>query len=207
MNEYDQEYYFVVSPMDREDLPTLTPDVNTENRQFRFIRQPVGSPPLVFFNGAGDYQKKLGVVVVKTPPKILFDGSNPVVDDSIREKLLNYEIPNMYLHPAIYIHDDGKWYENYWYMTFTSTFDCWDRQNSTYFPDPMTLGGEDSFGVYTYSLNKELLDNIPLENRLLFEMGGTTDGKVVCNKKLFRIFAGSGDTGTAVIKVGDFGRV
>jgi hypothetical protein len=130
MNKYDQEYYFVRSPMNREDLPSLTPEKNTRDRQFRFMCQPVGSAPLTFFNGAGDYQKKLGVkVIMVPPPPILFDGSNLVVDSAIREELLNTDIPNMYLHPAVYIHDDGKWYEDYWYMTFTEHFDCWDRKN------------------------------------------------------------------------------
>lgn len=205
MNKYDHEYYFVTSPMDREELPSLTPDKNTQYRQFRFMRQPFGSAPLVFFNGAGDYQKKLGVRVVNVPPNILFDGSNLVVDNGIREGLLNYDINNMSLHPAIYIHDDGKWYENYWYMTFTEQLDCWDRKNSTYDPEPMTLGGE-SYEVYTYSLNQQLLDRIPAEDRLLFKMGGTTEGLVVFHQELFSLFAGNGDTSASMVKVAEFGK-
>jgi hypothetical protein len=203
MNKHDQEYYFVRSPIDREDLPSLTPDENTEDRQFRFKSQPLGSAPLVFYNGAGDYQKKLGVKVVKVPPKILFDGANPVVDGAIREKLLSYDIPNMFLHPAVYIHDDGKWYENYWYMTFTEQFDCWDRKNSTYDPDPMTLGGI-SYEIYTYSLNQTLLDGISIQDRLLFKMGGTTDGRVVCHQKLLRLFPGNGDSGAWIQPITEY---
>jgi hypothetical protein len=188
-------------------LPSLTPDENTADRQFRFMRQPVGSAPLMFFNGGRDYQKKIGDKPLKVPPRILFDGSNLVVDDAIREALLNIDIPNMYLHPAVYIHDDSKWYEGYWYMTFTEPFDCWDKKNSTYYPDPMTLGGEESYGVYTYSLNEDLLNKTSEENRLLFEMGGTTDGMVVCHQKLSPLFSGKGDTGADVIRVADFGKV
>ena len=79
---------------------------------------------------------------MRVPPKILFDGSNLVVNDFIRENLLNYDMPNIFMHPAVYIHDDDKWYENYWYITFTEQFDCWDRKKSTYVPNPMTLSGK-----------------------------------------------------------------
>lgn len=207
MSKYDHEYFFITNPMDRQDLPSLTPDKNTENREFRFERQPVGSAPLVFLNGASDYQKKIGVRAVKSPPRILFDGSNIVVDDSIRSSLVGLEIPNMLLHPAIYIHDDGKWHEEYWYMTFTDTFNCWDMDRSTYYPEPMTLGGKESYGVYTYSLNTALLDRTPLESRLLFEMGGTTDGKVVCHQSIAGLFAGGRNAGADLVSVADFGRV
>ena len=152
--------------------PSLTHDDNTAERQFRFMQQPLGAAPLIFFNGGRDYQKKLGERPLKIPPRILFDGSNPVVDSAIREKLLNYDIPNMFLHPAVYIHDDDKWYEDYWYMTFTKQFDCWDRKKSVYYSEPMTLGGSLSYEVSQYSLSEKILDEIPVENRLLFEMGG-----------------------------------
>lgn len=187
--------------MGRNDLPRLSPDKNTQDP--RLMRQSDGSAPLVFLNGASDYQKKLGVKVIETPPPILFDGSNPVVDDSIRQELLNYDIPNMYLHPAVYIHDDGQWHENYWHMTFTEEFDCWDRTNSTYDPEPMTLDGE-AYEVYTYSLDETIINNTPSENRLLFKMGGTTEGLVICHQKLFALFAGNGDTGAWVQPISEY---
>lgn len=58
MPKYDDEYYFVRSPRGRDELPELTPKKNTINRDFRFNPQPQGSAPLIFFNGASDYQKK-----------------------------------------------------------------------------------------------------------------------------------------------------
>ncbi|NRR30300.1 hypothetical protein HSX11_08870 [Oxalobacteraceae bacterium] len=48
MSIYDGEYYFIEKSEKSEKLPSLTPDENTEDRNFRFDRQPFGSPPLVF---------------------------------------------------------------------------------------------------------------------------------------------------------------
>lgn len=108
MSQYDKEYFFLLKPAERDDLPSLTPDADTVVRDFRSRPQPYGSVPLVFFNGAGDYQRKLGIQVVQTPPNILFDGPNLVIDNAIRETICNLGIPHLHLHPTVYIHDDGR---------------------------------------------------------------------------------------------------
>jgi hypothetical protein len=201
MGKYDNDYYFVGKLKGREDLPSLTPDTNTEDRTFRYEEQPMASPPLVFFNGAAEYQKKLRVSVVKTPPIILFDGSNPLIPSRVREEFLKLDIPNMHMHPSVYIHDDKKWYEDYWYMTFTERFDCWDRKNSTYDEEPLEMGGFTMYSIYTYSLNEELLDKTPLEQRLLFQMGGTLPAMIVCHKSIMRMFI---NEGTQLTKVSEY---
>lgn len=206
MSRYDSEYYFVVSPVDREDLPCLTPDEPTVTRSFRWRPQPAGSPPLVFFNGGGDYQRKLGIRVVTKPPGILFDGSNLVVDDRIHATLRAQNIPDMYLHPVVYLHDDGKRYDNYWYLTFAEQFDCWDRRTSFYCPEPMSFGGIHSYEVVDYHLDDVLLDQTPMARRLLFKMGGTTEGNIVCHQSLLHIFQHAGESGARVVRVDEFGQ-
>jgi hypothetical protein len=200
MNQYDEDYYFVRSG-ESNSLPDLTPDVNTEDRTFRYEAQPMATPPLVFFNGAAEYQRKKRIPALKTPPKILCEGSNLLVPSQIREDLLKLDIPNLHMHPSIYIHDDKKWYEDYWYMTFTQQFDCWDRKNSTYEEEPLEMGGFKLHSVYTYSLNKDLLDKTPLDQRLLFEMGGTQDGYTVCHKSIMRMFI---NEGTQLTKISEY---
>lgn len=203
MNDYDQQYYFIRSD-DNDSLPDLTPDLNTEDRRFRYEQQPLGSPPLVFFNGAKDYQQKKRIPGIKVLPDILFDGSNLVIRSHIREALLNVDIAHLHMHPTIYIHDDGNWHEDYWYMTFTEQFDCWDRNNSNFEEEPLELGSMELFSVYTYSLNKELLDEIPLEKRLLFKMGGTQDGYITCHQSLLKLFSGGEKSGAKLTRVADY---
>lgn len=203
MKKYDQQYYFI-DRADNDSLPDLGPDLNTEDRKFRYERQPVGSPPLVFENSGYEFDKKRNIPSLKHLPDILFDGSNLVVRSHIREKLLNYDIQNLHMHPTVYIHDDGKWHEDYWYMTFTEQFDCWDRQLSTYEPEPLEMGGYKLHSVYTYSLNEDLLDKTPLEQRLLFKMGGTQDGYIVCHQKLLSLFQGDGKNGAKLTPIHEY---
>jgi hypothetical protein len=200
---YDQQYYFI-RPADDDSLPDLTPDTNTENRSFRFERQPFSSPPLVFFNGAKEYQEKNKIPRLETLPDILFEGGNLVVRSNIRKSLLSYDIPHLHMHPAIYIHDDGKWYEDYWYMTFTEEFDCWDRGNSRHEDDPMEIGGFKLYTVYNYSLSQDILDKTKMENRLLFKMGGSLDAFIVCEKKFSNLFPNGEKSGLQLLLVSDY---
>jgi hypothetical protein len=73
MRKYDEQYYFI-DKADDDSLPSLTPDINTENRRFRYEKQKIGSPPLMFFNGAKECQQKLHIASSKVLPEILFSG-------------------------------------------------------------------------------------------------------------------------------------
>lgn len=206
MNAYDSQYYIIHKPKGRDDLPFLSPDENTENRNFNFEKQLVGSPPLVFENGSKEYNTKRDVKSVKVLPDILFSGTDLVIRSHIREKLLNYNFPHMHMHPTVYIHDNGKWHEDYWYMTFTEEFDCWSRENSDYEQDdpPIRLGGFELYQVYNYSLNEELLDKVPLEQRLLFKMGGSLDAFIICHQKLLGLFQGDGKNGAKLTPIHEY---
>lgn len=197
MYKYDQDYFFIEKDSSDERLPELSATDDTEDRLYRYQQQPVGSAPLVFSNGWKD--ENLEANVKDTVADILFDGSNFMVRSHIRERLLAYAIPNLAIHRSTYIDDRDVWHEDYWYLAFTQEFDCWDRATSNYNPKFIEIGGEKSYSVRSYSLDVALLDNTPLEHRLLFKMGGTVDGTVACHKSLCPIFRGDGNNG-AVLK-------
>jgi hypothetical protein len=203
VNDYDSQYYFISKPMNSQFLPSLTPDISTENRKFGYEKQPVSSPPLVFFNGAKEFNKKRNVEVLKVVPRVLFCGADLVVSSPIRKALLQFDIPNLYMHPAIYINDD-KWYEDYWYMTFTDNFDCWDRINSTYKAKDVDRLDETDYSIYTYRLNKKLLDMTPLEQRLLFKMGADSNPSVVCHNSLANLFCADEKFGTQLTLISEY---
>jgi len=202
--KYEHEYYFVCMP-ENKSRPYLTPDSDTEDRQFRFTAQPIDSPPLVFFNGAKDFQKKHSIPSQKNITDILFDGADMLIRGHVREVLLAKNIPNLYMHPAIYIHDDDTRHKDFWYVTFTERFDCWDRGSSNYEKEPTaTRGGSELFLVYDYSLDSDLLDRTPLEQRLLFKMGGTIDGYIVCHESLAHLFRQGGKSGAELTLISDY---
>jgi hypothetical protein len=204
MNTYNNEYFFVRKPKD-EKFPYLVPDKDTEDRNFEFEEQTKSSPPLVFTNGWEEECKKKRIKTIT--PDILFAGPDLLVRTPIYEKLLGVPIKSMHMHPAIYIDDNSKWHEDYWYLTFTRQFDCWDRDESEYDRDilPVSLGGEDLFQIFTYSLNPALMNNTKLQERLIFKMGGTLMGMITCHKSLISIFRGDGKSGADIIGISDYG--
>lgn len=201
MQNYDSEYYFVRKPKSSPWLPSLVPDQNTEGRKFNFRAQPIGSAPLVFFNGRKDYNLANGIVSVT--PNIMFAGSNVMVVDAIRDKLLVADIPNLSMHPAIYIDDKDVWHEDRWFLTFTTYFDCWDRQKSEVGDETVEVGQDELFDVYSFRLNNDLMDQTPIELRRLFKIGGVLDAYICCHKSLSSVFSNNGESGAELINLKD----
>jgi hypothetical protein len=204
MSDYDKEYYFVRKrPSDRT-LPFLVPDKNTEDKNFGFEPQPPGSPPLVFYNGWKDEYRQRRIVT--SCPDILFCGSDLVVRTPIRNRLLALNVPNLDMQSAVYIDDRDQWHEDFWYLTFLARFECWDREKSDYEQEiePIRLGGFELYQVYEYSLDEKLLDNTPLNQRLLFQMGGTILADVVCHESVRHLFDGGGKSGAELTLVTDY---
>jgi hypothetical protein len=200
MNDFNQEYFFLL-PSGDESLPELTPDKDTSTKEYSYKVQAIGMKPLIFRNGLLDLQVERNIVPIDPPPEVMFDGSNLVVCNEIAEKLRDFEIPKLAIQSAIYIDHNKKWHENYWFLTFTFKFDCWDRKNSTYAARPLDTEPP-SYEVYTYSLNERLLRDIHLPARRLFKMGGTTDGFVVAHESLADLFR---VPGVDVVPIGDYG--
>jgi len=188
MSNYAEEYYFVRLPREQDKLPFLVPDKNTEDRNFRFMPQPMGSPPLVFSNAAAEENRRTGNYV--PTPEILFAGADLLVRSNLRDRLLQEDIDHLHMHPAVYIDDKGNWHEDYWYLTFSEQFDCWDRAASDYEQDddPVRLAGKEFVQVYEYSLDRERIDAAPLGQRKLFKMDGDLNGFVVSHQSLLPLF-------------------
>ncbi|MCL2549405.1 MAG: hypothetical protein FWE78_00410 [Methanimicrococcus sp.] len=200
MSAFDKEYFFILMPED-ESLPFMTPDKDTVTKQYDWEIMPAGLKPLIFYNGVLDFQKGKKIKPISSPPEVLFNGSNLVVIERIADELAELDIPDLAIQPAIYIDHKDDWHENYWFLTFTTRFDCWDRKNSRYDPDPVgpkpplrvvhTYSIDNlqpMYGVYTYSFNESLLRKTPLKKRRLFKIGGTTDGFVVVHKSVADLF-------------------
>lgn len=201
MSDYEQQY-FILTERDEDSVPFLTPDKNTADRRFSFERQRVGSPPLIFTNGWRDRNLSKGIKDSVKP--ILFHGNNVVVSSPIRESLLGIDVPGMYMHPAIYIDDRDQWHEEYWYLTFTELFDCWDRNTSTTSPPYTTADPTKRYEIITYGLDKDVLDKTPLEKRLLFKMGGTGAGYVFCHESIAGLFRRDLPNGAKLTLVEDY---
>lgn len=202
----DDDYLVITQP--REDdkahdlLPDLGPDEGTAALNFRYEAIPVGHTPLIFKNSAKAFRDRRGMTTMRTPPDVLFDGDNPVVRSTIREKLLALNIHNLVLQPAIFIDDWGKWHEDYWYLTFLSTFHCWDRKTSE-LGEKVKAVKEYVYTIYRVGLDDAIIKATPLEQRLLFQLD-TLPGLVLAHKSIAGLFRGNGSSGALVVSLADY---
>ncbi|MCC7596546.1 hypothetical protein IGS61_03540 [Janthinobacterium sp. FW305-129] len=205
MKKYEQQYYFL-RVADDERIPSVSADDDTSDKNYDFEEFPIGSPPFMFFNAGREYNEKNGIPLLKNVPAILFDGTNLLVPGSMREVLLELNIPHLHMHPSVYIHDDGQWHEDYWYMTFVERLDCWSREKSDYEDEiqPIRLGGFEFFLVYKFCFDEELLNSMPQSERLLFKMGGALNALIVCHESILDIFKLGDVHGIKFIKVEDY---
>ena len=158
-----------------------------------------------FLNGWRE--KRLAQGIRTKAQDVLFQGTNLVVRDRVRERLLRYRIPALHVHPSIYIDDQDEWHEDYWYLTFADRFDCWDRNASNYDKNdpPVNLGGVDYYQVYNHKFEPTLMKDTPLEQRLLFKLGGTLDADIVAHESILTaVFGSPGDNGAAYVRVSDY---
>lgn len=95
------------------------------------------------------------------------------------------------MHPAVYIDDRQKWHDDYWHMTFTNPFDCWDRLDSEYDQDspPIELLEVNYYNIYNFSLDVKAIEGRTLKDRLLFKMGGTMQAHVTCHRSIISAFS------------------
>jgi hypothetical protein len=199
MSDFDKEYFFILMPED-ESLPCLVPDKGTAEKPYEG-EVSNGKKPLIFYNGSLEMQKERDITPIDPLPDILFNGSYPVVCDAIAYELRELKIPNLAFQSAVFIDHKDAWHENYWFLTFTAEFDCWDRKTSSFDPVPFNTKPP-LYSVYTYSLNESLLLKTPLPESLLFKMGGTQDGFIVVHKSILNFFR---IKGVDVVPIGEYG--
>jgi hypothetical protein len=108
------------------------------------------------------------------------------------------------MHPAVYIDDNDKWHEDYWYLTFTKIFDCWDRHTSDYSNiSTINLNNLEYYNVFNFSLDEKKIDTAGSAEKVLFKMGGSIDALVTCHKSMVSLFS-SGANGTEIIPIAEF---
>jgi hypothetical protein len=201
MIDYAAQYYILRKPTE-DSAPFLVPDEDTVDRTLGYEAQPVGSPPLIFSNAWKERNLSKKIKEVVTP--ILFHANDLVVSTPIREALLYLKLPHVHMHPAIYIDDRDTWHEDYWYVTFSKLFDCWDRESSDTSKNFVESDGERRYDVYEYVLNEALLDATPLEERLLFQMGGTITAFVFCHESIVKLFRRDGPIGARLVLASEY---
>lgn len=187
MNSFDREYYILKK--EDSDVPTRLEGFHeTRERNYRKVPCAPDSPPLTFFNGARRDNRQHGIAALPEPRAVMFDGKNLLVRKPIRDSLLERGVSRLHAHPAWYVHDDKSLHDDYWYLGFSEKFDCWDRNLS----DHESEDEEEEAAVYTFILDAQLMARTPLNERLLFVMGGCYSPPLVCHESVLSLFLGQG---------------
>ena len=169
MSRLNEDYYVLERPSNSS-IPLLKADKDTSSKKYWSLDYQFDGRPLVFSNKKK--KKNLEVGVVEHIASILFTPDAVVVSEEINDILSNFDIDGIDLIPAIYIANDGSWHEVYSYVKIKNEFDFWCRNASEYNPEPRSSTGWHY--VYKYVLDADLVERVPLESRLLFNMGGVS---------------------------------
>lgn len=196
MNKYDSDYYVVFPRYDEENVILLKPDKKT-------IKSGKGQSiitsgrPLFFTNG---FVEEFGQgKLEETVTDFMFDTPYPVVNQKVKEYLEKFKIDSLQIYPAVFIDAVNIYHENLWFLNLYSELDCWDRNTSVVDTDDIEPGEEPS--IVKFSLNDEVLDRIPEENRLMFKMGGLSEYFIFIHKKIHKYLVEQSVTGVQLFPV------
>ncbi len=206
MNKYNEEYYIGFVPAG--DRPKIRADKKTKSRGFSYTKLTLGEAPLFFHNLNREKDQKKGKKWPVT--EVIKVGICYLVNDFIRDKLMQYDIDGLQYYPSVNIDDDDNWHENYWLLNFYEKSVYWDKKRSKLYPfdDDETADDirEAEFNalVKKFCLDEKKLDTIPEERRLIFKMGDVADAYTFFHKKIVDFFEENQCKGIRFFKVSEF---
>jgi hypothetical protein len=202
MSSLDDEYYLVMEP-EGEDHIFLKPTEETAARGYSYKKMDVLSEPFHFLNSEADDDLSEGIRRPLT--NVLMDATNLIVDDSIHAYLSQWNIDGLQYHPAVYTDELGNTHKPYWHLTFFDKTLCLDTERSQLLRNTSaTYDKQSSLPVDSYCLDAEVLNQIPVTQRLLFKIGGTNMGYVFAHQTIVDKFHEAGWDGVRFFKVSEF---
>ena len=173
MNKYNDDYYIMFMLPGDEQI-YVKPKFQTAKRKYHNEKLTIGGAPLFFENSYRDEDKNKWPIT-----DVLVDTSGFLAPQCLYDMIKRLEIQYLQLSPAVYVDDDDKYHEHFWYFGFYNETNCLDIVNSAI--ESVDYDDEDDeqrLEVLKYSLNEEFLDLIEEEKRLMFKIGG-------CSKNIF----------------------
>lgn len=197
MKDFDSEYYLLFTRQ-APDMLYVSQTEETLARDCGRTRLTEGGAPVVFEHLFRERYKRTGEKAVLSD--ILVDSFGLLVVDEFKQRVESFPIRGLQIYPAIYIHDDGVWHENYWYLGCYEKLDCWDRKRSVWQAEEE----DDDATVERFSLDASVLQSIPEDNRLLFRMGGVDFCYLFAHERFVEVIRAGGFGGVTAIRVKDY---
>ncbi|WP_238322359.1 imm11 family protein [Vibrio mexicanus] len=202
INRYEEAYYILYPDDDTVEYDIdLMPSPYTASTHWKFEKLNFGDKPLSFTSDNEDLD------FLKVEHAIAFSVPNFVVTAKLK-KLLDVGIYGGQFYPAI-IHDEqGNYIEGMWALNTYKELDCIDFKRSQYYMPSDGSKEIDGFKIYAdmdvYRLREDVLDAIPEEERLIFQVAGASVNEVFVHKRVVDIFKGNKVKGVKFFKVSEF---
>ncbi|MGW8390237.1 hypothetical protein [Pseudoduganella sp. HUAS MS19] len=204
MTSFEKQYYFLKRG-DHETLPYPTAFHETCEREYWKAPLLTGSAPLAFYNGEKRDNRNEGIEPLPAPPDVMFERGNIIVRNHVRDALLERKVAGLFMHPVWWVHEDKSLHDDFCYIGFREKFDCWDRELSEHSGQDEDADPDDlEPSVWSFRLNAKLLEQTPLNERLLFVMGGCFTRHLVCHESILPLFNGGENSGTHATLVADY---
>lgn len=157
MNSHEEEYYRVFEVPFRENRLRLKASLETGRRRYSFTKLDFGDGPIFFTHAdKGD--------MPFTGSDFLLHGFFPVVSKTLADALMAYNINGFQLFPAVLVDDNELWHKDFFFFNAYEKLDCIDFELS----EVLDYSPQDKMHeVIRYKLKHQVLDAIPLENRLI----------------------------------------
>ncbi|MCG7488713.1 hypothetical protein MHN79_04330 [Vibrio sp. Of14-4] len=183
MKDYNEDYYLLFANPDYEEYD-IEPDDSSARRNYDSEELDFGHRPIIFTTETPDLSFANGEY------EVFFPIGSIVVSDKLKVQLEN-GLYGAKFYPAVVKGEDKGIRDDVWVLNVFEPLDCWDREKSVaiYPGGVKSLSGISVLpSIKSFYLSKEILDNIPEEDRLLFVMDNTDVTNIFVHKKVVDIF-------------------
>jgi hypothetical protein len=151
--------YFEINPVNNNLYPRITA-LNDESADYQYVNDVINDPQPMEFGVQVKGRKRYEVVDYHTSPY-------SVISKKIYDALCNINIEGVQYIPATIIGKKDERYENYYYVHIYNYLSVIDREKSIYEWDDFIKVASP---IDKLILDKKLLEEIPLEKRLVFKL-------------------------------------
>lgn len=202
MSSYEESYYIIFRDYELKEYNNkLVPTPKTANRDWEFEKLNFDLEPLEFLS------KNSNLNFLKKGMGIAFAAPHFVVTDKLKN-CIDFGLYGSQFYPASVYDSKGNVVEGLWALNTFRALDCLDvKQSNVYLPDNEVtdIGGFDVMpDVDVYHFDKGVLDSIPEDERLIFQIDNTTIAEFFFHQRVVDIFKKNNVKGVNFFKVSEF---
>lgn len=202
LNIYDESYYIVYRDYEFNEYSNKL--ISTEysaSTNWKFKKLDYGIKPLTYMS------KNENLDFLTNEYVVCFDVPNFVVTKKLKD-MLESGVFGCQFFPAIVLDEHGNFVEDLWALNTFEELDCIDMNRSEHYMPNDGSTEIDGFKIHadmdTYRFREDVLDSIPEEKRLIFQVSSTSKGEIFVHQKVVDIFTKHNVKGIKFYKASEF---